>query len=249
MEIRRWWHSGKLPLVLPHNSLSSGYLGGNPKGRLSALLYAKSLGGSLLFPGLRGLVGVQQRSVCAPVADLPVFGVGEGVRFTVRLRRGARGRLICSQLDGRGPGVCGGWGGREVPHGPLEGPVGVHLCLEEGPAGILQQMPIYHGVIDDSIHMRVVVLAPFLKLLRLHRHLGVDVPVVDAYSRALGDLLFLTEGGKETEVRKNMTLEAHHCMSLLECIIDPSGSVVPRSPRVPQAALAFETETAVLREH
>ena len=57
--------------------------------------------------------------------------------------------------------------------------------------------------------MRVVVLAPFLKLLWLHRHLGVDVPVVDAYSRALGDLLFLTEGGKETEVRKNMTLETH----------------------------------------
>lgn len=210
MEIRSWWHSGKPPLVLPHNSLSSGYLGGNPKGRLSALLYAKSLGGSLLFPGLRGLVGVQQRSVCAPVADLPIFGVGEGVRFAVRLRRGARGRLICGQLDGRGPGVCGGWGGREVPRGPLEGPVGVHLCLEEGPAGILQQMPVYHGVIDDSIHVRVVVLAPFLKLLRLHRHLGVDVPVVDAYSRALGDLLFLTEGGKETEVRKNVTLEAHH---------------------------------------
>lgn len=184
-------------------------MGGNPKGHLSALLYAKSLGGSLLFPGLRGLVGIQQRSVCAPVADLPVFGVGEGVRFALRLRRGARGRLICGQLDGRGPGVCGGWRGREVPRGPLEGPVGVHLCLVEGPAGILQKMPVYHGVVNDGIHVRVVVLAPFLKLLRLHWHLGVDVPIVDAYGWALGDLLFLTEGGKETEIRKNVTLEAH----------------------------------------
>ena len=174
----------KPPFVLPHNSLSSGYLGGNPKGRLSALPYAKSLGGSLLFPGLRGLVGVQQRSVCAPVADLPVFGVGEGVRLALRLRR-------------------------EVPRGPLEGPVGVHLCLEEGPTGILQQMPVYHGVVNDSIHVRVVVLAPLLKLLQLHRHLGVGIPIVDAYGRALGDLLFLTEGGKETEVRKNVTSEAH----------------------------------------
>ena len=199
----------KPPFVLPHKSLSSGYLGGNPKGRLSALPYAKSLGGSLLFPGLRGLVGVQQRSVCAPVADLPVFGVGEGVRLALRLRRGARGWLICGQLDGRGPGVCGGWGGREVPRGPLEGPVGVHLCLEEGPTGILQQMPVYHGVVNDSIHVRVVVLAPLLKLLQLHRHLGVGIPIVDAYGRALGDLLFLTEGGKETEVRKNVTSEAH----------------------------------------
>lgn len=189
--------------------MSSGYLGGNPKGLLSALPYAKSLGGSLLFPGLRGLVGVQQRSVCASVADLPVLGVGEGVRLALRLRRGARGRLICGQLDGRGLGVCGGWGGREVPCGPLEGPVGVHLCLDKGPAGILQQMPVYHGVVDDGIHVRVIVLAPLLKLLPLHRHLGVDVPVVDAYSRALGDLLFLTEGGKQTEVRKNVTSEAH----------------------------------------
>ena len=38
-------------------------------------------------------------------------------------------------------------------------------------------------------------------------------------------------------------------MSLLECIIDPSGSIIPMSPRVPQVALAFEMEIAVLREH
>lgn len=156
-------------------------------------------GRSKLFPRLRGLVGIQQGGVSVPIAYIPIFGVGEGIRFALRLRREARGWLLCGQLCSRGPGAYGGWGGWAVPCGALEGPVGVHLRLEEGPVGILQQVPIHHGVIDDGIHMGVIVLPSLLKLFWLHRHLGIDVTIVDTHSRALGDLLFPTEKGNKTE--------------------------------------------------
>ena len=70
-------------------------------------------------------------------------------------------------------------------------------------------MPVHHGVIDDGIHMGVVVRLSFLKDFWLHRHLGIDVTIVDTYSWALVDLLFPTEEGNKTEVRKKTILEAH----------------------------------------
>lgn len=133
-------------------------------------------------------MGVQQGNVC-----VPVVGVGEGIRFALRLSREGRGWLVCAQLCSRGPGAYGGWGRGAVPRGALEGPVGVHLWLQEGAVGILQQVPIHHGVIDDSVHVGVTVLSSFLKLFWLHRHLGVDVAIVDAYRWAFAFLLFPTE--------------------------------------------------------
>lgn len=149
--------------------------------------------GPKLLPRLCWLVSVQQGNVCVFIASVLHLGVGEGVWFTLRLRAAARGWLLCGQLCSRGPGACGGWGGRAVPCGALEGPVGVHLWLDEGPVGILQQMPIYHSVVDDCIYVGVAVLSYFLQLFWLHGHLGVDVAIVDTYSRALVYLLFPTE--------------------------------------------------------
>lgn len=77
-------------------------------------------------------MGVQQGNVC-----VRVVGVGEGIWFTVRLSREASRWLVCGQLCGWGPGAYQGWGGGAVPCGPLEGPVGVHLWLQEGAVGIL----------------------------------------------------------------------------------------------------------------
>lgn len=92
---------------------------------VSVLSFRQSLwDGSKLLCRLLWLMGVQQWNVC-----VPVVGVGKGVGFALRLGRDAKGWLICGQLYSWGPGAYGGWRGRAVPRGALEGPVGVHLRL------------------------------------------------------------------------------------------------------------------------
>lgn len=191
-------------LLLPHNFSSSGFLTGALKG-VSVPCFLQSLwDGSELFPRLRWLASAQQGNVCVFIASGLHLGVGEGVWFALRLRAAARGWLLCGQLCSRGPGARGGWGGRAVPCGALEGPVGVRLWLDEGPVGILQQMPVYHSVIDDCIYVGLAVLPYFLQLFWLHGHLGVDVAIVDAYGQGLVYLLFPSEreGAREKSGRQ-----------------------------------------------
>lgn len=169
--------------------LSSRISGSTSQGVSGPGVRASLWDGSKLFSRPCWLVGIQQGDTCVSIAAVPLVGVGECVRFTLRLGTEARGRLLCGQLCSRGPGAGGGWGGRAVPCGALEGPVRVHLWVDEGPGGILQKMPIHHGVLDDRVYVVLTVLLNFLKLFWLHRQLGLDIAVVDTYGRALVCLL------------------------------------------------------------
>lgn len=133
-----------------------------------------------LFLSLLWLMVIQQRNVCVPVVFAPLGGVGKGVLFTFRLS----GWLLWGQLCSWGPGACGRWRERAVPHGTLEGSVGVYLGLDDGPVGILQQMPMCHVVFNACIYVGVNVLLQFLKLFWFHWHLGIDVAIVDTYGWA-----------------------------------------------------------------
>lgn len=168
-------------------------------------------------------MGVQQGKVC-----IPAVGVGEGIWFTLRLSREPGGQLICGQLCSRGPGAGEGWGGRAVPRGALERPVGVHLRLQEGATGILQQVAVHHGVINDRVHVGVAVLSSFLTLFWLHWHLGVDVAIVDAYSWPFARLLLPTKRKGTRGSGRNRSWLCSICRALLE--LRPS-AVLTRLPQ------------------
>lgn len=64
-------------------------------------------------------------------------------------------------------------------------------------------MPIYDGVIDVCIHVGFTVLSYFLKLFWLHRHLGVDVAIVDTCGRPLFIFFFLFFFTKKTRANSS----------------------------------------------
>lgn len=100
--------------------MSSGYMGGNLKGHLSALL-CQVFGWVPVIPRAPWARGhPAEECLCSLLLTFRLWG---GRRCTVRsqTQEGSQGALICGQLDGRGPWSLWGVEGRGSPPWALEG--------------------------------------------------------------------------------------------------------------------------------